>query len=254
MCWRWCRARRALLLESCIQLLELGWRLGATAEDAAALFAEGMALATRGDDPRGRAMLVSAHAALRSHFGSADDFVDSIRQAEALAAQTDDAALWLATRARLVIALVTAGRLREALPLAEAVLAEAPADLRLGATILGYSPYLRVAKERATLLIEAARVEEGVGELERAAALAHAQGDLEVLGFIHAAPSALAEPSVQSGGATPWRLDAITGGARSANTRQRWQRRIREGDASAGWPTGRWKPACWWRCFRRWTN
>src|SRR5439155_6724200 len=96
------------------------------------------------------------------------------------------AALRLATRTRLVIALANSGRLREALPLADAVLAEPPADLRLGAEILGYRPYLRVRKERATLLIDGARVEEGVRELERAAALAHAQDDLEVLGLTHA--------------------------------------------------------------------
>ncbi len=178
--------RTALLLESCTQLLELGWRLGMPLEDAATLFAEGEGLAVESGDRRGRAMLVSAHAALRSHVGSADDFVDSIRQAVALAEETDDAALRLATRTRLVIALASAGRLREALPRAEAVLADPPSELRLGTAILGYSPYLRVRKERATLLLEAARIDEGVQELERAAQLAHEEDDLEVLGFTHA--------------------------------------------------------------------
>jgi hypothetical protein len=104
----------------------------------------------------------------------------------ALVERADDAALGLAMRVRMVIALAGAGRLREALPLADEVVAAPPPDLRLGVTVLGYSPFLRASKERATLLIESGRLDEGVEELERVASLAHALGDLEVLGFIHA--------------------------------------------------------------------
>jgi class 3 adenylate cyclase/tetratricopeptide (TPR) repeat protein len=174
-----------LALEACTQLLELGWRLGISAEAAAALFAEGEALAMRSGNPCSLAMLVNAYGVVRSHFGSADDFVESSMLAGQLAEQTDDAALKLTTRTRLVIALGAAGQLREALRLSEEVVVQPAGDLKLGASVLGYSPYLRLIRERGKLLIDFGRLDDGVRELERAAQLAREHGEVEVLGFAH---------------------------------------------------------------------
>ena len=174
-----------LALDACTQLLEVGWRLGISATEAAALFAEGEALAMRTGSPRWLAMLVNAYGVIRSHFGSADDFVESGMLARRLAEETDDAALQLTTRTRLVIALGAAGQLRQALELAEQVVARPPDDLRLGASVLGYSPYLRLIRERGKLLIDFGRLDDGVHDLERAAQLAREHGDVEVLGFAH---------------------------------------------------------------------
>ena len=175
----------ALALEACTQLLEVGWRLGISAAEAAALYSEGEALAMRSGDPRSLAMLVNAYGVIRSHFGSADDFVESSRLARRLAEQTDDAALQLTARTRLVIALGAAGQLREALQLSEAVVAQPPDDLKLGASVLGYSPYLRLIREHGKLLIDFGRLDDGVRDLERAAQLAREHGEMEVLGFAH---------------------------------------------------------------------
>lgn len=139
----------------------------------------------RSGNPRSLATLVNAYGVVRSHFGNADDFVQSGRLACRLAQQTDDAALQLTTRTRLVIALGAAGRLREALQLSEEVVTRPPDDLNLGASVLGYSPYLRLIREHGKLLVDFGRLDDGVRDLERAALLARQHGDVEVLGFAH---------------------------------------------------------------------
>jgi class 3 adenylate cyclase/tetratricopeptide (TPR) repeat protein len=174
-----------LALDACVQLLEVGWRLGISAEEAAALFAEGNALAQRIGDKRALAMLVTAYGVIRSHFGSADEFVHSGRVATQLAQESGDAALQLVARVRLVIALGAAGQLTEALTLTSEVVDTPPDDLRLGMSVLGYSPHLRLMREHGKLLIDLGRLQEGQQYLERAMPLARQHGDLEVLGFLH---------------------------------------------------------------------
>jgi class 3 adenylate cyclase/tetratricopeptide (TPR) repeat protein len=174
-----------LALEACTQLLEVGWRLGISAAEASALFAEGEGLAMRAGNPRSLAMLVNAYGVIRSHFGSAEDFVESSMLARRLAEEGDDAALQLTTRTRLVIALSAAGRLREALQLSEEVVAQPPADPKFGTAVLGYSPYVRLIREHGKLLVDFGRLDAGVRDLERAERLARELGDLEVLGFAH---------------------------------------------------------------------
>src|SRR5262249_47190101 len=71
--------RARLAIEGSVQLLELGWRFGISAEESAALFAEGEALARGSGDLGALARLVNAYGVLRSHFGSAEDFVEAAR-------------------------------------------------------------------------------------------------------------------------------------------------------------------------------
>ena len=177
--------RAQLAIEGCIQLLELGWRFGISAEEAAALFAEGESLARGSGDLGALAMLVNAYGVLRSHFGSAEDFVEAAREATRLAERTDDAGLALATGTRLVIALIASGDLRQALALSEQALAHPPANLKLGTAILGYSPFLRLINLHGKLLIDLGRLDEGAAELERVDRLARAEGDVETLGITH---------------------------------------------------------------------
>jgi class 3 adenylate cyclase/tetratricopeptide (TPR) repeat protein len=175
----------SLALDAAVHLIELGWRLGIQAAEAAAIFSGGQALAQRCGDRRAQVMLLNAYAVVRSHFGSADDFVESAAAATQLAEETNDASLRLMARTRLVIALGAAGHLRKALALTEQAVAQPPADLQLGAAILGYSPYVRLMRERGKLLIDLGRLADGVRDLDRAAQLARQHGYIEVLGFTH---------------------------------------------------------------------
>ena len=178
--------RTVLAIESCIQLLELGWRLDMPMAEAAALFAEGEALAARAGDLASHAMLLNAYGAVRSHVGGADEFVQAGLEALRLAERTTDRGLQIASRTRLVVALVAHGNLGQALALTEAVMGAPATDLELGAPILGYSPQLRLMKEHAGLLVDLGRLEQAIGELGLAARLAREAGELEVLGRIHA--------------------------------------------------------------------
>jgi len=112
-------------------------------------------------------------------------FFDGERRATRLAERTDDAGLALATGTRLVIALIASGDLRQALALSEQALARPPASLKLGTTILGYSPFLRLINLHGKLLIDLGRLDEGAAELERVDRLAREEGDVETLGITH---------------------------------------------------------------------
>jgi class 3 adenylate cyclase/tetratricopeptide (TPR) repeat protein len=177
--------RDALALEACIRLLEIGWRLGIADEEAAALVSEGEHLAHGTGDVAGLARLVSAYGSVKSHRGNADAWVEHCRRAVQLADQTDNAGLQLATRSRLTLSLGFAGRLVDALELAEGTLAGPPADVNLGLEILGYSPYIRLMEHRAHCLIDMGRLDEGAERLVAVTRLAHEHGEIEILGWVH---------------------------------------------------------------------
>ena len=176
--------RAGLTIDSAVRVLELGRHLGLSAADAKTIFEEGEALAQKRGDRRALAMLVSAYGAVRSHSGTAEEFLECGLRATLLADQTDDLGLQLATRTRLVVAHVTVGNVPQALALTEYCLA-ATDDLQLGASVLGYSPRIRLMKERGALLIDLGRLDEASAQLDAAARLARAQGDIEVAGGIH---------------------------------------------------------------------
>src|SRR5262249_33052410 len=91
----------------------------------------------------------------------------------------------LGSGSRLVIALIAAGDLRQALALSREALARPPASLKVGSAILGYSPFLRLINLHGKLLIDLGRLDEGAVELERADRLAREEGDVETLGITH---------------------------------------------------------------------
>src|SRR5262249_56926754 len=63
-----------LALDACVQRLELGWRVGISADDADAAFKHGEALAMQLGNPRAMTQLLSAYPGGRSHLASPDEF------------------------------------------------------------------------------------------------------------------------------------------------------------------------------------
>jgi tetratricopeptide (TPR) repeat protein len=169
-----------------IWTLRLAWRLGGTEEQAAAIFAEGKALAERAEDPRSLAMLTVAYAAIRGLTGHVEDWAELGSEALRLAEQTGDRGLQLAVRPPPTYALFMLGRLREALATIERGLELAAGDARLGADTLFVSPYAWSVMTRSFLLAYLGRLTEAAEGLDTAMQIASDQGDVEVLGYAHA--------------------------------------------------------------------
>jgi class 3 adenylate cyclase/tetratricopeptide (TPR) repeat protein len=169
-----------------IWTLRLAWRLGCTEEEAAAIFAEGKALAERAEDLRSLAMLTVAYAAIRGLTGHVEDWAELGSEALRLAERTGDRGLQLAVRPPPTYALFVLGRLREALATIERGLELAAGDARLGADTLFVSPYAWSVMTRSFLLAYLGRLTDAVNGLDTAMQLARDQGDVEVLGYVHA--------------------------------------------------------------------
>jgi tetratricopeptide (TPR) repeat protein len=117
--------------------------------------------------------------------GKAEEAIEPLREATRLADGTGDAGLKLALRAVFVLAHFFTGRLREALAITEEALAAAGGDPRLGDEVFGFKPFVMLLMFRAFLLREMGRLDEAAHELDRTAALAQEQGQLEVLALAH---------------------------------------------------------------------
>jgi tetratricopeptide (TPR) repeat protein len=102
-----------------------------------------------------------------------------------MADESGDATLRFVTRAILVNPLLFNGRLHEALALSGEALALSGGDVRLGADVLGFSPYMNVVLIRSVLLTQTGHVDAGARELARGRELATRFDDAEALGTAH---------------------------------------------------------------------
>jgi class 3 adenylate cyclase/tetratricopeptide (TPR) repeat protein len=164
-----------LALEARAAVLYYGWILGIAADEARELFDEGRALATRSGDARSLAILTAHFAAINAAHGDIGEYVRLSWEAVHIAEQTGDGALRAAMRTPLVRSHLLAGRLREALAIADQALSEMPEDPGFG-TLLGYSPYLNLLELRANLLAYAGRWPEAASGFERAIVVAREHG------------------------------------------------------------------------------
>jgi class 3 adenylate cyclase/tetratricopeptide (TPR) repeat protein len=206
-----------------IWTLRLAWRLGCTEEEAAAIFAEGKALAERAEDLRSLAMLTVAYAAIRGLTGHVEDWAELGSEALRLAERTGDRGLQLAVRPPPTYALFVLGRLREALATIERGLELAAGDARLGADTLFVSPYAWSIMTRSFLLAYLGRLKDAVNGLDTAMQLARDEGDVEVLGYAHANRAWLARETGELESALAHAAQAVDIAERMGNAYARTQ-------------------------------
>jgi adenylate cyclase len=175
----------ALGLAACIQILNVEWRLGASDEEAASVFAEGRALAQRSGDLRWLAGVALMYANVRGLAGKLEDYLKYSAEAARVADQTDNDALKAACRSGQLVAHAFVGRFQEALLLAERALAQTSEDPRLGADIFGFSPHIVALFMRGLIVSNMGRHSEAEANLDRAVQLARRHGDAEILGWSH---------------------------------------------------------------------
>jgi adenylate cyclase len=175
----------ALGVAARIQILNVGWRLGASEEEAASIFTEGRALAQRSGDLRWLGGVALMYANVRGMAGKLQDYRKYSAEAARVADQTDDDALKAACRSGQLVAHAFVGRFQEALLLAEQTLAQTSEDPRLGADIFGFSPHIVALFMRGLIVSNMGRHSEVEANLDRAVQLARQHGVAEILGWSH---------------------------------------------------------------------
>ena len=104
-----------LRMMACGQIMNIGWREGLSAEEAEPYFEEAKQIALRSGNTRANAMLHSGFGRVLAIRGSADDYVEKVRQGLALAKEANDQSLEVMLTAGLSHALRLSGRLAQAL-------------------------------------------------------------------------------------------------------------------------------------------
>jgi adenylate cyclase len=176
----------ALQLVAYPQSLNLCWRLGSSEEEAMGLFVEGRRLAERAGDPRALAGLSYAWGIVKVQAGEAEEGLGHIAEAARQGEHIDER--WrLALRVGLAYANLALGRLGDAFELIESVVRQPPADLRSGARIVGYSPFVALLACKGTVVAWMGSLDEAQRIFERTLELAALDNsDIEIRGNTHA--------------------------------------------------------------------
>jgi class 3 adenylate cyclase/tetratricopeptide (TPR) repeat protein len=171
-------ARDAMLLH--------GLFLGMADDEAAALLRDGVALTERLPEPTTpRVRLLLRLGARKSLTGAPEEARLHAEEALALADRSGNQLLSFLARFSLQGALVSRGRLREALSRIAEAEALCGGDPEFGAEFTGFSPYGMILGNRATGLRMLGRAETGARELERAMEIARGRKDHDLLVITH---------------------------------------------------------------------
>ena len=169
-----------------IQILHNGLFLGQAHEDAAALFREGVELATQLDEAILHIWLLGEYSMVQQQIGALDEGLVHAREGTRLADASGESVLRLMIRVSLTWLLLQAGRLHEAVATSEEAEAIAAGDADAGADILGFSPFGSVLTLRASALTFLGQLDAARAEIERAVEIGRRRNDAEVLTWANA--------------------------------------------------------------------
>jgi len=163
------------------KLLELGARLGMSAEEARRLFAEARELATRAPKSPNVPLLYLAYAQARGFVGEHEEALALTREAVRLVGESGEPRLVLRVRVALIYGLLAGGHLRDALELTERLLARVGDNPQLGSD--RHLAYLYLF--HAMLCVAMGRPADSRADLARAADVAWQCADVEILAQIY---------------------------------------------------------------------
>src|SRR3984893_14564459 len=95
------------------QIVNFGWREGISAQEALIYFEEAKQLAVALGDVRANALIHAAYGRILANGDSADEYVEKVREAKAIADRGDDPSVQITLKAILCHALRTSGRMSE---------------------------------------------------------------------------------------------------------------------------------------------
>jgi adenylate cyclase len=172
----------SLRIIACAQGLNLGFRVGIPKDDADRLFAEGRALAEREQNQRALAGLWYGYGIAKLNYGEVKDGCEDIAQGARLAEETADEGLKLALRMGLALTTLILGRFRQTLEITKQIVERPPADGRLGARIVGSSPYVGLLQMRSSALAYTGHPQEALAVLGHVSEMARDGQELESVG------------------------------------------------------------------------
>ncbi len=142
------------------QIINFGWREGMPANEGLKYFEEARRAATAARDVHAIALIHAAYGRLLGATGSADDYVEKIREAEARAAEFKNASLQVTLKAVLCHALRLAGRMSDAIVVNTEASADAHNIGKFDRQMLGFDigPWL-IAMRGQTLVMLGRSVE-----------------------------------------------------------------------------------------------
>ena len=121
-----------LRIEARRTILMLGFRIGISEDEAAAIFAAGRRDAQRLGDDASLALLMVTYAALRQNAGAIDDYLALACEADRIAARSGDRAAYAAVGPDHFYSLYAKGRLAESWSVAQEVRERSGGDVSLG--------------------------------------------------------------------------------------------------------------------------
>lgn len=175
-------------------LLQYGWRLGISSEEAEALFTEAERMASKAGDLHARAILLSGYGQIKGiSDGDLPKAAELARQATALAEESSDPALQMAIVTTNAYALFCVGEYREAVAVLDRAIELADGDPTVGAGVTVGCPYAFCHSFKGVLVASLGELEEAGGLIEQGMSLAREQGDIETMGWSHSFSAWLAD-------------------------------------------------------------
>jgi tetratricopeptide (TPR) repeat protein len=166
-----------LKMAACGQIVNFGWREGMSAEDARVYFEDAKQLAMVLGDMRANALIHAAYGRILANGGSADEYVEKIREAKAIADQGNDPSVQITLNAVLSHALWLSGRMREALEMNVEATDRADEIVKFDRQTLGFDIEVWLTVLRGRTLVMLDRKEEARPFLDRILQLESSQVD-----------------------------------------------------------------------------
>jgi adenylate cyclase len=175
----------ALGLAARTNVLNYGWRLGISPEEAQAAFVEAERMAAEAGDVRSRVFLLAAYGAVKglSH-GEAREHAECLRRAAALAEESGEPALFMAI-APFAIAFLFIGEYREGVAILDRAIELADGDPGVGAGIVIGCPYAYCHAVKGAFLAYLGELAEARRLIDEGRRLAGEHGDVESVGWSH---------------------------------------------------------------------
>jgi class 3 adenylate cyclase len=159
------------------QIVNFAWREGIPAQDALIYFEEAKQLALALGDIRANALIHAAYGRILANGGSADEYVEKIREAKAIADQGNDASVQITLKAILCHALRLSGHMLEALQMNIEAMDRAHEIVKFDRQTLGFDIDIWLTVMRGQTLVMLGRGEEARPFLDRIIQLESSQVD-----------------------------------------------------------------------------
>jgi class 3 adenylate cyclase/tetratricopeptide (TPR) repeat protein len=149
------------------QIVNFGWREGISAQEALIYFEEAKQLAVALGDVRANALIHAAYGRILANGGSADEYVEKIREAKAIADNNNDHSVQITLKAVLCHALRMSGFMIEALQMNIEATESADKIAKFDRQMLGFDVELWLTVMRGQTLLMLGRKDEARPLLDR---------------------------------------------------------------------------------------